>query len=262
MANMASTTKHLVTGALSRLSSNGHIRVPILLGPARGLKIEIDPKLAEWAFVRGTYEKSVTKTICETCQPGWTVWECGTHIGYLTLILSRLVGPHGKVIGFEPDPENRSRTQRNVELNRFAQTLIVGKAIGGAGDSIEFVSGEHQTSHIMGAYTGGLSLKQTEKPDPNRVVRVDLTRLDDELQNQPQPQLIKLDIEGAELLAFDFAHRVARDVRPVWFIELHNPECEEAMWKFMETHKYKVYDIASGDQLKTYRPTTFVKCLP
>lgn len=38
-------------------------------------------------------------------QPNWVVFGVGAHIGYFALLLSRMVGPGGKVVAFEPSPD-------------------------------------------------------------------------------------------------------------------------------------------------------------
>jgi len=47
------------------------------------------------------------------------VWNIGAHIGFFTLILSRLVGPEGGVIAFEPNPEVRKRLVEYLSLNNL-----------------------------------------------------------------------------------------------------------------------------------------------
>ena len=38
-------------------------------------------------------------------KPGMTFIDVGANIGYFTVLASRLVGPEGRVIGFEPNSE-------------------------------------------------------------------------------------------------------------------------------------------------------------
>lgn len=50
------------------------------------------------------YEPALMAFLYQHVQPGWLVGQVGAHVGYVTRLLSRLVGPEGVVIAFEPDP--------------------------------------------------------------------------------------------------------------------------------------------------------------
>jgi protein-L-isoaspartate O-methyltransferase len=52
------------------------------------------------------YEPFETQWIEYFVRPGDVVLDVGAHIGYYTLLLSRLVGDQGRVYAFEPDPSN------------------------------------------------------------------------------------------------------------------------------------------------------------
>ena len=51
----------------------------------------------------------VQQALVEIVQPGAVVWDVGAHIGFFTLLLSRLVGSSGVVHAFEPWPANVDR---------------------------------------------------------------------------------------------------------------------------------------------------------
>jgi FkbM family methyltransferase len=64
-----------------------------------------------WA---GTYEPGLTSLLTNLIQPGWVVLDVGAHIGWFTVLFSRLVGPKGRVDAFEPDPANFALLQANT----------------------------------------------------------------------------------------------------------------------------------------------------
>ena len=67
----------------------------------------------------GTHELDVQSILSKVVRPGMRVWNIGAHIGFFTLILSRLVGPEGGVIAFEPNPEVRKRLVEYLSLNNL-----------------------------------------------------------------------------------------------------------------------------------------------
>jgi Methyltransferase FkbM domain len=68
--------------------------------------------------------------------------------------------------------------------------------------------------------------------------------------NVPKPDLVKLDIEGAELLALPHAEKLTSEVRPLIILELHNPECDAAAWEFAGRANYTLESLDTG-QLRT-----------
>ncbi len=73
---------------------------------ARGLA----PKL----LLLGSYEPHLTHLFERLVTPGMTVLDIGANIGYYTAIASERVGPNGRVIAFEPDPQNFDLLARNA----------------------------------------------------------------------------------------------------------------------------------------------------
>jgi hypothetical protein len=60
------------------------------------------------------------------------------------------------------------------------------------------------------------------------------------LDRFPAPQLVKLDIEGSELIALQHANRLLEQVRPLLAIELHNPEADALVWSMAGQYEYDV----------------------
>jgi hypothetical protein len=54
---------------------------------------------------------------------GWTVVDAGAHVGWYTLIASKMVGPKGKVIAIEPEPRNFSLLCKNIHDNKLKNAI-------------------------------------------------------------------------------------------------------------------------------------------
>src|SRR5690349_6805334 len=80
--------------------------VTITEGPNRGMKLAMDRSTPRYYWLRGHDEQAVISQIERLVKPGMTVADVGAHIGMETMIFSRLVGPHGRVLSFEPDPSS------------------------------------------------------------------------------------------------------------------------------------------------------------
>ena len=65
----------------------------------------------------GVYEKAETQFFQTACHSGMTFLDVGANIGYYTAIAARAVGPNGKVIALEPDPESYKYLKETIAAN-------------------------------------------------------------------------------------------------------------------------------------------------
>lgn len=65
----------------------------------------------------GSWEPAETILVQALVAPGEQVADIGAHVGYFTVLLSKLVGPAGKVVAFEPEADNFELLRANCILN-------------------------------------------------------------------------------------------------------------------------------------------------
>ena len=133
------------------------------------------------------------------------------------MLLARLSGPTGQIVCFEPSPENAAQIRRNARLNGFAQVIVREEAIG---------DHEGRESLMMDRFPAmnRLALLGSQLPDQCGTLEVRLRTLDSLASEAPEirrPSLIKMDIEGAEVVALLGARALLSEARPVLLIELH-----------------------------------------
>ena len=71
-------------------------------------------------------------------------------------------------------------------------------------------------------------------------------------QGNPPPQVVKMDIEGGEVLALPGMRRVLAEARPLMLMELHGPESSRVAWEDADQRRLSdLLDAAgvSGDSL-------------
>jgi hypothetical protein len=62
----------------------------------------------------------------------------------------------------------------------------------------------------------------------------------------PAPRLLKIDIEGGEVLALPGMHRVLGEAHPVVLLELHGPDAAQVAWDILVRTGYRICRMAPG----------------
>ena len=147
----------------------------------------------------GSYEEHETELFKSVIREGMTVVDLGANIGYYTLLAARLVGEKGRVFSFEPEPNNFALLIKNVELNRYDNVIPVQKAVSDKNAASRLFL--HEGSNVHSLY---------DTHDAGDSIIVDVTTLDSVWENEgcPPIDVIKMDIEGAEMAALDGMRRI------------------------------------------------------
>jgi FkbM family methyltransferase len=140
-------------------------------------------------------------------RPGDVVLDCGAHAGERTTFFGRVVGPRGKVIAFDPFPQNNIQIEANAALNGLDNITVAWSGVGAARRTVK-VSNKHQNLQTEGAIDDAIAVKEVP--------------LDDYVDERPT--FMKMDIEGFEVFALRGAQRLLRTCKPRLFIEVHTPQ--------------------------------------
>jgi len=161
----------------------------------------------------GFFEAGLTRIFLQYVKPGMTVFDIGAHVGYYTLLGSRLVGDGGRVHSFEPTPgtfemlRGNAQGRSNVRLNQIA--VFSHEATLNLTGYAQFPS-----FNTLGSGNAGEEYQRTS-------ISVRATSLDAYIAaTGARPDFIKLDAEGAEEDIFKGMSRVLSDVRPMITIEV------------------------------------------
>lgn len=191
--------------------------VRILRGPLRGLKWTAGASShACWA---GTYEVDNLAGFASAVIPGSSVYDVGANVGVYTLLASRKAGPSGRVYAFEPLARNLLYLHRHVAMNRLQNCLIMEVAVSDSQGTQRFSSASWEHSMARLSSDGELEIP---------TVTLDHCVYGEKLR---PPDVIKIDVEGAELLVLRGANRALTEYHPTLFVEVHgtreHAECRE-----------------------------------
>jgi FkbM family methyltransferase len=186
-------------------------------------------------YVTGTYEPEVFEALRKYAGSGDLCLDIGAHLGYATILMSKLVGPKGRVISFEPMSETFRVLRENVLLNGLTNVDVQASAVADRCGSIELLAPADQdlswTPSITG-YSVGCN---------SRSLIVPVVTLDRFLESpRRSPSVIKIDVEGSELAVLMGACRTLAVFRPVLLIEVHGwgtPASQEVI-RFLSQHGY------------------------
>jgi FkbM family methyltransferase len=215
----------------------------IAAGPARGLLL-VAPRQRSFAYCGGDYEPHVVAALSRLVQPGMVACDIGSHLGYLTLVLARLVGPSGRVYAFEPLRRHVKLLRRTLARNRLAQVTVVAQAVG---ERTGLATLEEWPNDAMNRIAGGTAVWK------GKTVQVPMTTLDDwaaRMGGLERLDLIKLDVEGQELAALQGTAGLLRRCRTRIVCEIHRrddvPYQPEEVVAWLQAAQYDVTLIPSS----------------
>lgn len=136
--------------------------------------------------------------------------DVGAHEGAVLREMARLA-PLGRHLGFEPIPELRAELE--AEFSALPNVEIRGTALSDT-------PGEASFHHVLTAPGfSGLKRREMSAGEEVQVITVPTARLDDVLPEGFQPSLVKVDVEGAELLVLRGAADTVARYRPMVIFE-------------------------------------------
>lgn len=237
----------MIRSLLERLSRGRVVRRR--LPPEHGghaLYVSPEAAMKLWRRDLGTVDPFLLRMAAEQVRPGMTVWDVGANVGLFAFAAAFAAGPSGRVLAVEADgwlAELVGRSAREapasyapVEVRAVAVSDVPGMVSfciaerGRAGNHLEAVPGSTQT--------GGTR-------EVRQVPAVTL----DSLLDGSIPQIVKIDVEGAELLCLRGAGRLLREVRPVLICEVAEENADEA-GAILRRHGYEMQDAAAPPEAR------------
>ncbi len=227
--------------SLNRAAPAGMTEVNIAAGNLAGFNMVLNLQ-TEKDYWLGSYEVELQAALRELVQQGMTLYDIGANIGYISLMMARLSGEGGKVFSFEALPANLRRLNENISLNKMESVIqVLPKAVIDKTRPVRFLA---HSSTSMGKAAG--SAGRAEKYDLEIIVEG--LSLDDFVykQKQPSPDIIKMDIEGGEVLAMKGMKRLLKECKPILLVELHGEEAAGAVWDALTEAEYSIMEMRKG----------------
>ena len=166
--------------------------------------------------------------LVEECRGKRCVLDVGAHIGITTLPIASVISEKGVVISFEPGLKNSNTLKHHIQINDLTNVIVVDKAVGDQDNAtVHFMdlSVESGINKILGYGSSDNNIKYPKKKPKGLkeiVRRVQMTTLDTYCKsNDLHPEVIKIDVEGAELRVLKGLRMTIKQLMPVVFLSVH-----------------------------------------
>jgi FkbM family methyltransferase len=208
------SSARVALGVLDQQTSNSPVTIrwgvdDLAYVDVAGVQLAVDRADASVSIQisEGAYEPHVEATLDQLLHPGDVFVDVGANVGYHAVRGARSVGPGGRVLAVEANPENARLIAHTIARNHITNIELLPVALSGRRGHVVF--GSHVGSN--GGFLDGAS------SDSGRGTLVPTFALDD--LGLDRVSVVKIDVEGAEALVIDGAtETIARD-RPSFVME-------------------------------------------
>ncbi len=216
-------------------------KVRILRGPIRGMKwVKGAGPNAYWI---GTYEVVRMREFADALKQGDVIYDVGANVGIYSLCASFEVGNSGWVYAFEPLERNLNYLRQHLALNNLQNCTVLETAICNTEGTLAFSAADWQPSMA--------------RLSPSGEIEVPSTTLDICIYGEQRlrpPNVLKIDVEGAEFEVLSGATRGITEFHPTIFLEVHGTELHRACREFLVAKGYSVED-GYGQLTAKWKPT-------
>ena len=210
--------------SLERLIRRGRVKVKL-------------PSVDEWLWLDFDFatvhtlpaEDPLLAAFLSHLRPGQVVYDVGSFVGTYALAAAKRLG-EGRVFAFEPAPASAHLMRRHCELNGLTDRVRVIEAacssVSGACMMPVWPTGT--TTWASGNALRNVYPQEGVAPTPTPVCTLSL---DDFVHaGTGRPDVLKIDVEGAELWVLQGARRTLEAARPLVFLEVHS-----FAWRLFDT---------------------------
>jgi len=187
-------------------------------------------------------------------KPGMVFLDIGAHHGIFSLVAAKRVGPEGFTASFEPSPRERRRLRWHLRCNGFRSARVESLAVGASSSVTDFfqvVSGDDTRGGLRPPQSSDATIRV-----PIKTIALDHYLLESSLN---RVDLIKLDVEGAEMDVLRGATRVLTVLRPLILCEVL--DATTLAWgypardiiSFLQQHDFAWFDVLPDGSLAPHQ---------
>lgn len=186
-----------------------------------GFKMRVRPPytslIGRSIYLTGVWEKEMTSFVQNRIQEGWNILDVGADVGYYSLLFASKTGKNGKVASFEPDPEPWPILNDNIKISGYSNIT-----------PYNFALSDHKGKGMMKKSGKGQLYPDKEGKEDNTST-VKMIPFDDFFKelSWKHLDLVKIDVEGAELSVLKGMEKTLKKYHPHLIIEIHTRQLKE-----------------------------------
>lgn len=209
--------------------------------------IMTDPNFS-FIYLFGFSDEGLTQMIMKYLKPGMTFMDIGAHIGYETLLSSKIVGSEGKIFSFEPTPSTYNLLYKNTR--QLKNVIINNMAVWSKSSMLKLFDFGLSYSGLNSFFKPRVSKKISLglKPESINVPAVSIDEYLD-LYNI-KPDFIKIDAESAEYDILVGMAKTVKEIKPIIVLEIGDMPNESSKTlkciNFLKGMGYEVFEYFGG----------------
>ncbi len=208
--------------------------VRIKSGPLKGYKFCVG---AGNDFLFGTYEEDALKTFLSKIKENDVIYDLGANAGYHSLAMANKT--KNSIYAFEPFPLNIFRLKKHLEANKVNNVIVKEMAVSDKLGVIEF-------SNVPKLGGNTYITESKNFKDTSNILKVNTTSIDELVFGDNKinpPQIMKIDVEGAEFDVLKGAEKTIKEYKPILLLathDMHLPGVKDKCLDFLKRLEYKV----------------------
>ncbi len=198
-----------------------------------------DAALAYWKPRLGEHDPHLLSLARQQVKPGSVVWDIGANVGLFSFAAAELAGPKGSVLAVEPDIWLAQLLRRSARLarGRGLDVQVLPAAIADTpGALVLTVAVRGRAANVLEVCGPSIVAGGTRERQLVPTLTLDLL-----LDVARPPDLLKIDVEGAEIFVLRGATRLLNEIKPIVYCEVDKPRHQEAAAIF-KAAGYKLFD--------------------
>tara|TARA_Y100000310_G_C20697331_1_gene826646 strand:- start:4744 stop:5490 length:747 start_codon:yes stop_codon:yes gene_type:complete len=201
------------------------------------------------------HEPTVTRELVKNLKQSRVFVDVGTHLGYFTCLAGKIL-QNGTVDAFEVEKHAFSLLKKNLELNQLKNVNVYNVAVTDKNGTIKIPSRSKPSPFFSIAESG----KDTE------FIEMDAIALDDfYTEKDYKPDVLKIDVEGAEMQVLQGMKSLLETRDLVLFIELHGNvlpnfgSSSKEVINYLIDKGYMIYEIENPHDPNPSQPHKIAK---
>ncbi len=222
------------------------------------IQVELDEWIQQHIFFFGVYDERGIRFIKKQLKPDHVFLDVGANIGTYSLSASSCLQKNigGMVYSFEPVSHIFEIFKNNIELNHIDNIVPSQLAVFEKNTTLEL--------YVSSRENLGMSSMFHHDTESGEVEKVEAIKLDDFIETNQigRVDLIKIDIEGAELFALRGMKKAIEQFRPTLLMEIsesvlgENSASSIEIFEMMEAYGYSPHSIDPAGDLLPFIPGT------